>query len=125
MTFGSEIREVAQELTEEFSEELGMSTLVYVDSQTYDTETGSSSETTTSKAAYMTFTKIESAEVSDESFIKKHQKVIVAGDDLDSAPSSGDRVIKFSGSEHRIVSVNVDQYKAAYIMYIEKKAVET
>lgn len=121
-TFGEDMRELASELTEEFSEEIGESTLLHLISNTYNAELGENVRETSPETAYITFTGIKESEVSDISFRKEHEKAIVAGDSLLVAPAIDDYVVKPEGTEHRVVAVKKDQYKAAYIMYIEKNA---
>ncbi len=120
-TFGQEMRELAQEMTEEFSEELGMSTLRRKTGQTYDPDLGTNTPTYTEYTAYMVFTNIETEEVQNADYLKEHEKCVVAGDDLGLKPQRDDLVVKPDATSHRVVYVGTDQFSAAYIIHIEKK----
>lgn len=121
-TFGQEMRELAVELTEEFAEEIGESTIIHITGSAYDTELGENVNTTVQNTALVTFTKIKASEVSDVSFRKEHEKAIVAGDNVTFVPAIDDTVVKPAGTQHRVVRVGKDMYNAAYILYIEKNA---
>ncbi len=122
-TFGQEMRELAQDLTEEFSEELGMSELHHIIGTDYDTETGEHTVQYSKHQAYAAFEDIDIREVSDESYVNDHRKCTIAGDDISITPIMNDLVVDTDGELHRIDKVTTDQYKAAYIIHFERKVV--
>ena len=121
-TFGQEMRELAVELTEEFSEDIGESTIIHNTGSVYDTDTGENVTTTEQESMAVTFTAIKASEVADISFRLEHEKAIVAGDNVTFVPAIDDNVLKPGGTTHRIAKVRKDMYSAAYVMYIEKNA---
>ncbi len=120
-TFGQEMVELAQELTEEFSEEIGLSTLKRPNGQAYNADTGAYTETFLDYTAYMVFENIQAEEVQNIDYMKEHEQCTVAGDDLTVTPQNNDIVQKPDTTKHRVVNVLTDQYGAAYIMHIERK----
>ncbi len=116
MTFGSEMRELAVELVEEFSEEIGEASLHHITEVDYDTTTGKHTETYNVTKALMTFEDIRSDEVEDISFLSAHTKCTIAGDDIPDVPTVNDLITMPSGTTHRVERVTTDQYSAAYIL---------
>ncbi len=123
MSFGQEMRELATELTEEFSEEIGMSTIYHVSDRAYDTATGESDDTYDKHQAYMVFEDIKENEVENIAYRDAHMKTTVAGDDIPIVPVVNDLVETPEATLHRIERVLNDQYGAAYILYVERKHV--
>lgn len=123
MTFGSSMRSLASELTQNFSGELGLSTIKHLVGNAYDSVTGDSTLTYQDEQAYVVFSDIKSAGVADESYLKDHMQCVVAGDSLTFTPTTNDLIVSTDGKSHRVVDVLSDQYGAAHIMYVEKKHV--
>lgn len=114
-----EFSELAQELVEEFSEELGQATLKHLIGEAYDDDTGVNAPTYDDYSALMVFDEIEAKD--SGTYEAEHQLCIIAGNDVPVQPSNGDLIQKQSGTQHKIVMVIVDQYEAAYILHIQRK----
>ena len=121
LTFGEEMADLAQELTEEFSSEIGLSTLKHLTGNTYNPDTGAYTPTYSTQTAYMVFEDIQAEEVQNASYLAEHEQCTVAGDDLTVAPVKDDLIVKQDTTSHRVVHVKRDQYAAAYILHIERK----
>ena len=119
--FGDDMRGLAVELTEFFSEELGELEIKHVIGQTHDTSTGTTVTTYSTETAYITFTEIEAKDISDQSMIATHMKAVVAGDNITFEPSNGDLVQFKDLTYHKVEEVKLDQFDAAYMMIVEKK----
>ena len=118
------MREIAQELVREFSEELGMSKLFHVIGTHYNSTTGVHTSLYSEHEVHAPFTNISAKEESNESYRKHHRKCVIAGDDITVAPRIDDLIEDTDGNKHRVVQSNVDQYKAAHILHFEKKITE-
>ena len=123
-TFGQEMRELAQEMTKEFSEELGMSKIFHVIGSSYNSTSGQQHTLYSEHEAYATFTDITAKEELNESYRRDHRKCVIAGDDISIEPRIDDLIKDTDGNKHRVVKVGVDQYKAAYILHFKKKIIE-
>lgn len=121
-TFGEEMKALASELTEEFSAELGKSLFIKLLSDTYDPVTGDSVKNTSQESVYMVFEEIENNEEHDASYLRAHMQCTVAGQDISVVPARDDTVVTPEGTYHRVVNVKFDQYRAAYVMHIERHA---
>ena len=121
LTFGEEMADLAQELTEEFSAEIGLSTLKHLTGSAYNTDTGTYAPTYSTQSAYMVFDGIQAEEVQNVAYRAEHEQCTVAGDDLTVAPVRDDLIVKPDATSHRVVHVITDQYAAAYVLHIERK----
>ncbi len=117
--YGIEFGELAHELVEEFSEELGNATLKHLTGDAYNDDTGVRAPTYDDHEALMVFDEIEAQEAG--TYENEHQLCIIAGNDVPVQPTNGDIIQKQSGTQHKIVMVIVDQYEASYILHIERK----
>lgn len=127
MSFGSEMRDLASELTEEFAGELGLSKLYHRESESYNDTTGVNTPTWTEHEVYAPMEKIKLGTFSSTGFgspeyAKDHRQVTVAGDALSVVPKQGD-VFNPAGTTdgHEIVFVDMDMYAAAYILHVQIK----
>ncbi len=123
LSFAEEMQELAVELTTEFSEDIGDSTLHILTGKTRDTETGIHVKTWSTEVAPMVYSDISEKEVADGSYRIAHMKCTVAGNNLLSEPKQDYLIEMPDGTVHRIVDVKWDQYKAAYTMFVERKNV--
>jgi len=120
-TFGEEMADLAQDLTEEFSAEIGLSTIRRQTGTAYDPDTGVHTPTYSNSTAYMVFEDIQSEEVQNMAYMNEHEQCTVAGDDLTFVPKKDDLIVKPDTTPHRVVHVGTDQFGAAYVMHIERK----
>ncbi len=122
-TFGEEMRRLASELTEDFSEEIGKSSIHHITGRDYDTEEGKNTNTFLIESTYIVFEDINSNEVNDISYTDTHMKATIAGDEITFIPAIDDIVETPEKTYHRVDRVIKDQYNAAHILYVEMKHV--
>lgn len=126
MSFGSEMRDLASELTEEFAGELGLATLHHLTGETYDAETGINSPTWTQHEVNAPVEKIKLGTFSSTGFgspdyFKDHRQVTIAGSDISIVPATGD-IFQPPGSQvgHEVVFVDHDMYEAAFVLHVQR-----
>ncbi len=126
MTFGSDMQQLAVELTSEFAGELGLSTLYHFTGETYNTTTGLNVKTWTEHEAYMAIGDIKEGSISGVPFeyYMNHKVITVAGSSLSVVPEQGD-IVNLAGTTEgmEVVSIDTDMYGAAFKMYIMLKPV--
>jgi hypothetical protein len=121
MTFGEDMGAMASELVKDFSEEIGMSIYKHPTGEVYDPVTGVNTQSFDDHSAYISFTDVESSEAKDRTYIKNHELAIVAGNDIPVVPVEGGLIQKPTGTVHRIVAIDGDQYGAGWFLDIKKK----
>lgn len=133
MTKGDKFKAAAQKIIRKFSEELGQSTLYFLeedlDESDYDTETGIYTPDLTPHLAYMAFDEIWMGEAIlgnrfialDPGYVKDNRVAYVAGADLTVVPFDGCLVTPAGETgKHKVNYVIPDQYGALYAMFITK-----
>lgn len=130
MGLQTDFQETAQELCEEFGEDVGKSTLYHLTGEAYNTETGANTPTWTTHEAYMPEEKIKTGTFASTGFgspeyYKDHRMITVAGLDLSVAPAIGD-LVQPNGAlvAHKVVYVDKDMYQAAYVLHVMKSPQE-
>lgn len=116
-------KEMAKKIIEKFAQDIGKTIYKRYITETYSTVIGTLTTIYDNIAVYAAFTNITEKEVKDASYRSKHEKILIAGEDLLFAPTLKDKIEKLDGTQHRIIFIKTDMYKALYTLHIEIKNV--
>ena len=125
MSFADDMRELASDLTEEFSEDIGKSIFKHLVIDIYDTDQGKVSKEYEEYPVNAVYEKIKASGVIDAAYISEHTQCTIAGSEIDVVPSVKDLIVFPDGTTHKIISRDFDQFKAAFILHVEKKNVRS